>query len=63
MTNADDLIREIERQVDAGKSDADEILAELRRSFPTATTGELLSACIALVFVMGAGFGNHGRGR
>src|SRR5262249_43393426 len=63
MTNADDLIREIERQVDAGKSNADEILAEVRRSFPTATTDELLSACIALVFVMGGGFGNHGRRR
>jgi len=54
MASANDIIRELERQVGAGKSDVDAILSEVRRMFPTATTGELLSACIALDFVVGA---------
>jgi len=59
MASANDIIRELERQVEAGKSDVDEILREVRHLFPTATTGELLSACIALDFVMGAVVSNH----
>jgi hypothetical protein len=53
------IMREIKRQVFAGKSDVDEILTEVRRTFPTATTGELLRACITLDFVMGLVLGNH----
>jgi hypothetical protein len=53
------IMQEIKRQVFAGKSDVNEILTEVRRTFPTATTGELLSACITLDFVMSLVLGNH----
>jgi len=53
------IMQEIKRQVFAGKSDVNEILTEVRRTFPTATTGELLSACITLDFVMSLVLSNY----
>lgn len=43
-----EIAREMARQLEAGRS-TDEMMAEVRRAFPIATTAELMRACLIAV--------------